>query len=210
MPSLLELTRWFRKLHIWFLCQYVLFGQMWPLRSLVALLIFLWLRPCAILVGVVCDLLNLENYSAKSFSHGNPWKISTSKIECYTVVANLCIIVCIEYNWRHMMSLISSRLPSCVWRPMYNRETDSSAVAFFKQATNLSSSSMSHIQQAITHNVFPSVFRHQRQHRIWPVMWDSACEILLLTEIRMTNIWQFLNLTVFLRNFVYTLLRVSH
>ena len=40
---------------------------------------------CAILVGGVCDLLNIENYSAKSFSHGNPRKISTSKIECYTV-----------------------------------------------------------------------------------------------------------------------------
>ena len=35
-------------------------------------------------IGGVCDLLNLENYSAKSFSH-NLIKISTSKIECYTV-----------------------------------------------------------------------------------------------------------------------------
>ena len=41
---------------------------------------------CAILVGGVCDLLNLENNSAKSFSHGNPRKSSTSKIEHYTVV----------------------------------------------------------------------------------------------------------------------------
>ena len=32
------------------------------------------------------DLLNLENYSAKSFSHGNPQKISTLKIERYTVI----------------------------------------------------------------------------------------------------------------------------
>ena len=38
-----------------------------------------------ILVGEVCDLLNLENYSAKSFNHGNPRKLSTSKIERYTV-----------------------------------------------------------------------------------------------------------------------------
>ena len=41
---------------------------------------------CAILVGGVCDLLKLENYSSKSFSHGNPRKIRTSKIERYTVV----------------------------------------------------------------------------------------------------------------------------
>ena len=32
------------------------------------------------------DLLNLENYSAKSFRHGNPRKISTSKIGRYTVI----------------------------------------------------------------------------------------------------------------------------
>ena len=40
---------------------------------------------CAILVGGVCDLLNFESYSAKSFSRGNLRKISTSKIERYTV-----------------------------------------------------------------------------------------------------------------------------
>ena len=41
---------------------------------------------CAILVGVVCDLLNFENYSTNSLSHGNPRKLSTSKIERYTVL----------------------------------------------------------------------------------------------------------------------------
>ena len=41
------------------------------------------------LVGWVCDLLNFENYSAKSFSHGNPRKISTSKIERHTVYITL-------------------------------------------------------------------------------------------------------------------------
>ena len=40
----------------------------------------------AILVGGVCDLMNLENYSAKSFSRGNPQKISSSKIERYTII----------------------------------------------------------------------------------------------------------------------------
>ena len=44
----------------------------------------------SILVGGVCDLLNLENYSVKSFSHGNPRKISTSKIEHYTVFSFFC------------------------------------------------------------------------------------------------------------------------
>ena len=44
--------------------------------------------PCAILVGVVCYLLNLENYCAKSISHGNPRTISTSKIERYTTTVS--------------------------------------------------------------------------------------------------------------------------
>ena len=44
--------------------------------------------PCACEVGGVWDLLNLKNYSAKSFGHSNP-KISTSKIERYTVQQNL-------------------------------------------------------------------------------------------------------------------------
>ena len=64
------------------------------------------------------DLLNLENYSAKSFSHGNPQKISTSKIERSS--ERLCLDFSIKILY--LVLYIKSPVPPYI-HILYNRKT---------------------------------------------------------------------------------------